>query len=158
MRVNWIKAYQNTYLVITAPVLALLALSLIFANMNNGTESGIKFIPLFNLMDLMGIMGIWVGYKYISVIKQSPKYQQLLQNNLPLYNYIIPAMIFWWANGILLRGLVFVTDIDWTMYEIINSKVIQTVLAIIWAITALVTMMMATRKNHVQVGLLVGGY
>lgn len=147
MRVNWIKAYQNTYLVITAPVLALLALSLIFANMNNGTESGIKFIPLFNLMDLMGIMGIWVGYKYISVIKQSPKYQQLLQNNLPLYNYIIPAMIFWWANGILLRGLVFVTDIDWTMYEIINSKVIQTVLAIIWAITALVTMMMATRKK-----------
>ncbi|MDS0789756.1 DUF2339 domain-containing protein [Proteus vulgaris] len=147
MRVNWIKVYLNTYLVITVPVLALLALSLIFANMNNGTESGIKFIPLFNLMDLMGIVGIWVGYKFISVMKQSPKYQQLLQNNFPLYNYIIPAMIFWWANGVLLRGLVFTTDIDWTMYEIINSKVIQTVLAIIWAITALVTMMMATRKK-----------
>lgn len=147
MRVNWIKVYLNTYLVITVPVLALLALSLIFANMNNGTESGIKFIPLFNLMDLMGIVGIWVGYKFISVMKQFPKYQQLLQNNFPLYNYIIPAMIFWWANGVLLRGLVFTTDIDWTMYEIINSKVIQTVLAIIWAITALVTMMMATRKK-----------
>ncbi|NBM55600.1 DUF2339 domain-containing protein [Proteus vulgaris] len=147
MRVNWIKVYLNTYLVITVPVLALLALSLIFANMNNGTESGIKFIPLFNLMDLMGIVGIWVGYKFISVMKQSPKYQQLLQNNFPLYNYIIPAIIFWWANGVLLRGLVFTTDIDWTMYEIINSKVIQTVLAIIWAITALVTMIMATRKK-----------
>lgn len=147
MKVNWIKAYLNTYLVITVPVLALLALSLIFANMNNGTESGVKFIPLLNLMDLMGIVGIWVGYKFILVMKQSPKYQQLLQNNFPLYNYIIPAMIFWWANGILLRGLAFITDIDWTMYEIINSKVIQTVLAIIWAITAVVTMMMATRKK-----------
>ncbi|MBG3080493.1 DUF2339 domain-containing protein [Proteus mirabilis] len=147
MKVNWIKAYLNTYLVITVPVLALLALSLIFANMNNGTESGVKFIPLFNLMDLMGIVGIWVGYKFISVMKQSPKYQQLLQNNFPLYNYIIPAVIFWWANGILLRGLAFTTDIDWSMYEIINSKVIQTVLAIIWAITAVVTMMMATRKK-----------
>lgn len=147
IKVNWIKAYQNTYLVVTVPVLGLLALSLIFANFNSGTESGIKFIPLFNLMDLMGIIGIWVGYKFISVIKGSPKYQPLLQNNLPMFNYIVPAMIFWWANGILLRGLVFATDIDWTSYEIINSKVIQTVLAIIWAITALVTMVMATRKK-----------
>ncbi len=147
VRVNWIKEYQNTYWLVTLPVLGLLALSLIFANFNNGTESGIKFIPLFNLMDLMGIVGIWVGYKFISVIKQSPKYQALLQNNLPVFNYIIPAMIFWWANGILLRGLVFATNIDWSSYAIINSKVIQTVLAIIWAITALVTMVMATRKK-----------
>lgn len=147
MKVNWIKEYQNSYWVVTLPILGLLALSLIFANFNDGTESGIKFIPLFNLMDLMGIVGIWVGYKFISVIKQSPKYQLLLKNNLPLVNYIIPVMIFWWANGILLRGLVFATDIDWSSYAIINSKVIQTVLAIIWAITALVTMVMATRKK-----------
>ncbi len=147
MKVNWIKEYQNSYWVVTLPILGLLAISLIFANFNDGTESGIKFIPLFNLMDLMGIVGIWVGYKFISVIKQSPKYQLLLKNNLPLVNYIIPAMIFWWANGILLRGLVFATDIDWSSYAIINSKVIQTVLAIIWAITALVTMVMATRKK-----------
>lgn len=147
MKVNWIKEYQNSYWVVTLPILGLLALSLIFANFNDGTESGIKFIPLFNLMDLMGIVGIWVGYKFISVIKQSPKYQLLLKNNLPLVNYIIPAMIFWWANGILLRGLAFATDIDWSSYAIINSKVIQTVLAIIWAITALVTMVMATRKK-----------
>ncbi|EST58582.1 hypothetical protein K151_1340 [Proteus hauseri ZMd44] len=147
MKVNWIKEYQNTYWVVTLPVLGLLALSLIFANFNDGTESGIKFIPLLNLMDLMGVIGIWVGYKFISVIKQSPKYQLLLKNNLPIFNYIIPAMIFWWANGILLRGLVFATDIDWSSYAIINSKVIQTVLAIIWAITALVTMVMATRRK-----------
>ncbi|WP_260280693.1 DUF2339 domain-containing protein [Proteus terrae] len=147
MKVNWIKEYQNTYWLVTLPVLGLLALSLIFANFNNGTESGIKFIPLFNLMDLMGIIGIWVGYKFISVIKQSTKCQALLKNNLPIFNYIIPAMIFWWVNGILLRGLVFATDIDWSSYAIINSKVIQTVLAIIWAITALVTMVMATRKK-----------
>ncbi|MBG2877436.1 DUF2339 domain-containing protein [Proteus alimentorum] len=147
MKVNWIKEYQNAYWVVTLPVLALLILSLIFANFNDGTESGIKFIPLFNLMDLMGVIGIWISYKFISVIKQSPKYQALLQNNLPIFNYIIPAIIFWWANGILLRGLVFATDIDWSSYAIINSKVIQTVLAIIWAITALVTMVMATRKK-----------
>ncbi|XOY31173.1 DUF2339 domain-containing protein [Proteus cibi] len=147
MKVNWIKEYQNTYWVVSLPVLGLLALSLIFANFNDGTESGIKFIPLLNLMDLMGVIGIWVGYKFISVIKQSPKYQLLLKNNLPIFNYIIPAMIFWWANGILLRGLVFATDIDWSSYAIINSKVIQTVLAIIWAITALVTMVMATRRK-----------
>lgn len=147
MKVNWIKEYQNTYWVVTLPVLGLLALSLIFANFNDGTESGIKFIPLLNLMDLMGVIGIWVGYKFISVIKQSSKYQLLLKNNLPIFNYIIPAMIFWWANGILLRGLVFATDIDWSSYAIINSKVIQTVLAIIWAITALVTMVMATRRK-----------
>ncbi|MFB0770841.1 DUF2339 domain-containing protein [Proteus cibi] len=147
MKVNWIKEYQNTYWVVTLPVLGLLALSLIFANFNDGTESGIKFIPLLNLMDLMGVIGIWVGYKFISVIKQSLKYQLLLKNNLPIFNYIIPAMIFWWANGILLRGLVFATDIDWSSYAIINSKVIQTVLAIIWAITALVTMVMATRRK-----------
>ena len=107
----------------------------------------INFFPLFNLMDLIGIIGIWIGYQFISVIKCSPKYQALLKNNLPILNYIIPAMIFWWANGILLRGLVFATDIDWSSYAIINSKVIQTVLAIIWAITALVTMVMATRKK-----------
>lgn len=147
MKVNWIKEYQNTYWVVTLPVLGLLALSLIFANFNDGTESGIKFIPLLNLMDLMGVIGIWVGYKFISVIKQSPKYQLLLKNNLPIFNYIISAMIFWWVNGILLRGLVFATDIDWSSYAIINSKVIQTVLAIIWAITALVTMVMATRRK-----------
>lgn len=147
MKVNWTKEYQDAYWVVTLPILGLLALSLIFANFNDGTESGIKFIPLFNLMDLMGIIGIWVGYKFISVIKQSPKYQALLKNSLPIFNYIIPAMIFWWANGVLLRGLVFATDVDWSSYAIINSKVIQTVLAIIWAITALVTMVMATRKK-----------
>ncbi|WP_100160315.1 DUF2339 domain-containing protein [Proteus columbae] len=147
MKVNWTKKYQDAYWVVTLPILGLLALSLIFANFNDGTESGIKFIPLFNLMDLMGIIGIWVGYKFISVIKQSPKYQALLKNSLPIFNYIIPAMIFWWANGVLLRGLVFATDVDWSSYAIINSKVIQTVLAIIWAITALVTMVMATRKK-----------
>ena len=147
MKVNWIKEYQNAYWVVTLPVSGLLILSLIFANFNDGTESGIKFIPLFNLMDLMGVIGIWIGYKFISVIKQSSKYQALLQNNLPIFNYIIPAIIFWWANGILLRGLVFATDVDWSSYAIINSKVIQTVLAIIWAITALVTMVMATRKK-----------
>ncbi|MFU9075176.1 DUF2339 domain-containing protein [Proteus sp. LHD240705] len=147
MKVDWIKEYQNAYWVVTFPVLGLLALSLIFANFNDGTESGVKFIPLFNLMDLMGVIGICVGYKFILVIKQSPKYQILLKNNLIIFNYIIPAMIFWWANGILLRGLVFATDIDWSSYAIINSKVIQTVLAIIWAITALVTMVMATRKK-----------
>lgn len=147
MKVNWIKEYQDAYWVVTLPVSGLLILSLIFANFNDGTESGIKFIPLFNLMDLMGVIGIWISYKFISVIKQLPKYQALLKNNLPIFNYIIPAIIFWWANGILLRGLVFATDVDWSSYAIINSKVIQTVLAIIWAITALVTMVMATRKK-----------
>ncbi|ODQ05272.1 MULTISPECIES: DUF2339 domain-containing protein [Enterobacterales] len=147
MKINWIKEYQNAYWIVTLPILGLLALSLIFANFNAGTESGVKFIPLFNLMDLMGIVGIWVGYKFISLIKQSPKYQALLKNNVAIFNYIIPAAIFWWANGILLRGLVFATDIDWSSYAIINSKVIQTVLAIVWAITALVTMVMATRKK-----------
>ncbi|MCO8050784.1 DUF2339 domain-containing protein [Proteus penneri] len=147
MKVNWTKEYQDAYWIVTLPILGLLALSLIFANFNDGTESGIKFIPLFNLMDLMGIIGIWIGYQFISVIKQSPKYQALLKNSLPIFNYIIPAMIFWWANGVLLRGLVFATDVDWSSYAIINSKVIQTVLAIIWAITALVTMVMATRKK-----------
>lgn len=54
-------------------------------------------------------------------------------------------MIFWWANGVLLRGLVFATDVDWSSYAIINSSDPNSIV-IIWAI-ALVTMVMATRKK-----------
>lgn len=146
-KVNWIKPYQNIYWTMTIPAFGLLILIVVMANLNSGTEMALKFIPLINPMDIMGIIGLWVSYKFITLLKQHAKYKEIFQANAQIVSYFIPAIIFWWANGVLLRGLVFSTDIDWNTYQIINSKVIQTVLAIVWAITALVTMVMATRKK-----------
>lgn len=146
-KVNWVKPYQYVYQAITVPVLGLLLLLLVMANLNGGNTIGMKFIPLFNPMDIMGIIALWITYKFIEQLKQQPKFEAIFQTYKHVIAYFVPLAIFWWANGILLRGLVFATDIEWNYYLILNSKVIQTVLAIVWTITALVMMITATRKK-----------
>ncbi|HCH51368.1 MAG TPA: hypothetical protein DEV59_11890 [Proteus sp.] len=146
-KITWSKPYQDVYQAMTTPILGLLVLLLVMANLNSGNTLGMKFIPLLNLMDIMGIIGLWITYKFIGQLKQQPKYEEIFQTYQHVIAYFIPFAVFWWANGILLRGLVFATDIEWNYYLILNSKVIQTVLAIIWTITALVMMVTATRKK-----------
>ncbi|OAT37391.1 DUF2339 domain-containing protein [Proteus myxofaciens] len=147
-KVNWIKPYQDIYWMFAIPVSVILVLFLIWANMNSGTQMNIPFIPLLNPMDIMGITGGIIAYRFVMLLKQHEQYKINLQNYHYIINYGIPILLFWWGNGVLIRGVAFMSDIDWNMQQIIASKIIETLLAIVWTITALATMVIATRKTR----------
>ncbi|MCP5650856.1 DUF2339 domain-containing protein, partial [Klebsiella pneumoniae] len=59
----------------------------------------------------------------------------------------IAVLGIWWANGILIRALAFVDGTTWTTTGLLQSRLIQTTLAIVWALTAVILMTSATRRH-----------
>lgn len=59
----------------------------------------------------------------------------------------IAVLGIWWANGILIRALAFVDGTTWTTVGLLQSRLIQTTLAIVWALTAVILMTSATRRH-----------
>ena len=145
---DWAKPYQKLYWQVCSVIAGILVIMVFITNFNSGTNIPLRFIPLLNPMDVTGALSIFVLYYFTIISKKFMPSDEDFQQYLKYMVYSVPFMLFLWGNSILIRGLAFIFDIDWNTNAILSSKIIQTILAIIWTITALITMLISTRKNR----------
>jgi uncharacterized membrane protein len=62
----------------------------------------------------------------------------------------LAALSFVWSNAVLLRGLHHFIGVPLRFEPLAASNVVQTCLSILWAILALTTMLLASRKRYRQ--------
>lgn len=134
--------WQSTY-----PLAVLLGLALLAGNMQDGQLSLWQYVPLLNPLDEAGMFGLaalWCLYD--ALIRTAPKVR-FRADIVRVLGIVIAGLGIWWVNGILIRALAFADGTAWTTAALLQSRLIQTTLAIVWALTAVILMITATRRD-----------
>ena len=134
--------WQSAY-----PLAVLLGLALFAGNMQDGQLSLWQYVPLLNPLDeagLFGLAALWCLRD--ALIRTTPKVRFRADVVYGL-GIAVAALGLWWANGILIRALAFADGTAWTTAALLQSRLIQTTLAIVWALTAVILMTTATRRH-----------
>ncbi|MGJ3348653.1 DUF2339 domain-containing protein [Morganella sp. Je.2.23] len=134
--------WQSVY-----PLAVLLGMGLFAGNMQDGQLSLWQYVPLLNPLDeagLFGLAALWCLRD--AVIRTTPKVR-FRSDVVRVLGIITAGLAVWWANGILIRALAFADGTAWTTAALLQSRLIQTTLAIVWALTAVILMTTATRRH-----------
>lgn len=124
------------------PLLPLAVLFLLFGNLLDGVMPDWHYIPLLNPLDISAMLTLltlilW-WYRIGCVLYPTSGRVMALFS---------AAVVFWWGNGILLRALAYYSDTAWRIEPLWDSRLIQTTFALLWGLTALSIMTIATRRN-----------
>lgn len=127
------------------PLLPGLLLLLLGTNLLNGLIPGMRYLPLLNPLEQSAMFALlmlafWrhyamsaVGIPWLAALR-------------PASTWLLWGLAAWWANGILLRTLSYYGDLPWSVWALWNSRLIQTTLALVWTLAALVMMISSTRR------------
>lgn len=138
-----------------APLVPLLIIALLFANLNDGKVMGMPYLPLLNPLEegaAFALLGVWLYTQF--AWKHYPHFAPDLWSARP---WALAALAFWWLNGILLRALSCYGEVTWSAESLWASRLIQTTFALFWMLIALVVMIRATRRQARQQWLVGGG-
>lgn len=143
-------AHRRLYGIIAlVPLAALALLLLMVGNVLDGVSVGWQYLPLLNPLEegaafvflALVTLGLFVRREY-------PQYGVLLKRALLLFTV---AALFWWGNGAILRALAYYGDIAWRFNTLWGSRLVQTTIALVWMLTALVIMLWSTRYQQRKV-------
>lgn len=143
--VSWPALYCGPGLLPLAPLLLLL---LTTANLMDGVMTTWRYLPLINPLELsagFALLALVVWWRLLS--RFWPARLRQLPSWLPL---ILPALLFWWGNGAVLRALSWAGAIPWQMEALWHSRLVQTTFALLWMLLALLVMVRATRQRARQ--------
>ncbi|OBU11390.1 DUF2339 domain-containing protein [Morganella psychrotolerans] len=129
------------------PLVVILVIMLISGNIQDGQLSLWTYIPLLNPLDEAGLFGIAALWSLRNALIRTRPKVRYRADIVRWLGFTVIALGIWWANGILIRALAFVDGTAWTSQALIQSRFIQTTLAIIWALTAVILMISATRYH-----------
>ena len=128
-----------------APVVPVLALMLLFANLEEGATVGWGYLPLVNPLEEgagFALLALW----YFSG-RALPWAGLRLRQWRPL---ALGGLLFWWLNGMLMRTLAWYGDIVWSAQALWHSRLVQTSFALFWMLAALALMLRATKAASRQ--------
>ena len=142
---RWPALYCGPGLLPLAPGLLLL---LITANLMDGVMTTWRYLPLINPLELgagFGLLALAVWWRLLSRwwaarLRQAASWTPL----------VLPALLFWWGNGVVLRTLAWADAIPWQMETLWGSRLVQTTFALLWMLLALLLMVRATRRRARQ--------
>ncbi|MGK9175263.1 DUF2339 domain-containing protein [Yokenella regensburgei] len=127
------------------PLIPLLALLLVMANLQDARAVNLFYLPLINPLEegaAFALVGLWAWARF-SMPRLTP-YLPSAPRAIPM---AVAALSFWWINGLLLRALANYAGIDWDSEALWHSRLIQTTFALFWMLGALVIMLMASRRG-----------
>lgn len=157
MRVAWpVAAWRDAYFAAGAiPVVAFLAGWWLIVNfVTSGDPAPIPYVPLLNPLDIAQaavvlVVALWlVEARRLGV----PPLDRL---PLPWLQAELAAVAFLWLNAVLLRALHHWAGVPFDLERMLGSGLVQTAFSILWALVALASMVLATRRG-VRVAWLAG--
>jgi uncharacterized membrane protein len=138
-------AHSTLYLSTTAwPIVAALLLWTIRVNIAHpGTGTPWPHVPLFNPVDLAQAAVLAALVSWHRAVRAD--------GSVPGGLFPVPALAaalgFLWANGIVLRAAHHWAGVPFTLPALLDSFLVQASLALLWSATALVLMLLATRRG-----------
>lgn len=127
-----------------APVLPVLLVLVLFANLLDGAVFQQLYLPLINPLEEGAALALFGLVYYSRNLLQHVPSLRIYQRQLLL---TLAALAFWWVNGLLLRALAAFGDVAWYAESLWHSRLVQTSFALFWTLISLVTMLYATRHG-----------
>ncbi len=149
-RVTWPFARNRVaYLFIAGVGIALYlgTWSLVTNATSRGDTAPLPYVPLLNPLDLAQALVLLILFRYWRFLRA------VRSTGHPRFDPQVPmpalaALAFIWLNAVLLRTLHQWFAVPFGLEQFMASTLVQTSLSIFWAILALVTMLVATRKRY----------
>ncbi len=131
-----------------APLVPVLLMLLVLANLHHGTAVGWRYLPLVNPLEegaAFALLALYVQARWCA--RALPTFAAEINKWVPL---ALAALAFWWLNGALMRTLAWYGEITWTADALWASRLVQTTFALFWMLVALLVMVRATRQHSRQ--------
>ncbi|MDR3346806.1 MAG: DUF2339 domain-containing protein, partial [Campylobacteraceae bacterium] len=134
-----------------APVVLYLAAGLLRGLGFDGHIVGWRYIPLLNPLEEGAIFALIVLVFYFKrvfvLLKQNALLLEYQKNLKSIAAKLLGALIFLWANSVVLRFLSDILDISWSFYYLWQDSGVHTVFSFIWTLLALVLIIIANRRK-----------
>jgi uncharacterized membrane protein len=145
---SWpIGGRRNAYLIIGAtPIAIALALWSLGVNVtSDGDPVPLPYVPLFNPLDITEALVLIALAAWCLRMRRDGG---LHAGNFhpALLAALFAVLVFVWINGLALRTIHFWFDVPFTFRGLWHSRLVQAVLALLWSVLALATMVVANRR------------
>ena len=143
-----IGVHREAYIGIAGAGLAayLVAWSLVTNVSHNGDPSPIPFVPLLNPLDLAEAFVLLVLLRYWLQLRADRYRLHTLVGDATAFG-ALAALAFVWLTAALLRTLHYWAGVPLRADALSSSTLVQTSVSIFWAVLALASMLVATRKQ-----------
>ncbi len=151
-RLNWpLMVQQKAYYQWALPTMMWVVwLLLLVLNIRPpGQSSGVLYMPLLNMIDILGLLAVWLAVK----MHQTGGTQFFIGSSKVKY-VLLAATGFLLLNATMLRCFHYWYGIDYVLDDLLSSFMVQTGFSILWASTAVALMVIAARQHWRHVWLL----
>jgi len=146
-RVAWpFMRHRETYLLLAGNGLAAyLALWTVFIDVRlRGDSYPLPYVPLLNPLDLAQGAVLLVLVRHVVILRRDAP--ATFASHSGSVVTALALLVFIALNGALLRALNHLAGVPFTLQSMLHSTLVQTSLSIYWALLALTTMLVATRR------------
>jgi uncharacterized membrane protein len=147
-RVQWpFAAHRRAYIERAGLGLAVvLALWTLAVNLHRaGNSLPLPYLPLLSPLDAVQALVLLALTRHRRLVLDTTP--SPAQNWNGISAAVLAALSFVWFNGMLLRSLHHFTGVAYTLPALVASNVVQTALSIFWSTLALITMLVASRRQ-----------
>ena len=148
-RIPWpVATHRRAYLVAGATPLAvfLVLWGLLVNFVSNGDPVPLPYVPMLNPLDLAQVGALLAVALWFVEIRRLGL-QPIAAVSLARAGALLTALVFVWANAVLLRTLHHWGGVPFALDAMLRSDVVQTAFSILWTLVALASMGVATRKS-----------
>jgi len=148
LRQHWpVAAHASSYLVVGAlPIAAYLLFWTFWANVSSdGDCAPLPYIALLNPLDIaLGLVFLTLAHWFLRLRRDGPG-AALGENLVPVYVFA-GAGVFLWGNAAVVRTLHHWAAVPFTIDGLWRSVLVQAAFSLLWSLTALLLMTVATRR------------
>jgi uncharacterized membrane protein len=148
VRGRWpVATNARAYLVTGAmPIAACLLFWTVWANLaSDGDAAPLPYFFLLNPLDVsLGLVFLTLA-RWFEQLRRDGQDAALGENLVPVYCFA-GAAVFLWINGIVLRGLHQWASVPFDFNAMWHSVLVQAAFSLVWSLTALLLMTVATRR------------
>jgi uncharacterized membrane protein len=141
---RWPEEYRGW-----VPALMVLASALwcVLSNGNDGDPSPLGYLPLFNPLDLIQMLGILTMFLWAQSQKLDPLPPGSMLPGEALFG-IPSAATFIWLNAVVARTVHHWSGVNYTLIALTQSALFQAAIAVLWALIAMGIMIAAHRYGR----------
>jgi len=147
-RVQWpFTAHRRTYLLIGSFPLAVGAWgwNVLMNIRSNGDAAPLPFLPILNPLDLAeGIITAIVVLWIMQLRREEP---ETIGEQIPILQILLYGTLFFWLNAVIVRTVHHWGGVAFSFEAMFASFLYQSVISLIWSVTAFCVMTLATRKG-----------
>jgi uncharacterized membrane protein len=138
--------YSQAYQSIAAPIILGLMLiwSVVFNFISILKPEPIGYMPLFNPIDLIQLLAVWMVIRWFSAHSQEVKVLKTIDVRWVLA--VLAGFVFIWFNVLLLKSIHVIASVPYNPHALFDSAIVQTSISIAWTLIGLAVMILASNK------------